>query len=168
MKRTALLLAVLLLALCACGEATAKDETTTAAIQTELPASTSPIQEPVILSVMQEIWDARGAFFADEPPQPQPLDTQGVDKGSVVSHEPQLGSREPLFGSATITIKKIGRDTVTVRFRTHGMVKPTPDGSFNMIYDWIAEIPYGEAYEITSQTLDVTPSLLYTFTKNFS
>ena len=160
MKRIALVLAVLVVALCGCGERMTESETTATTAQRAPVTTTAPIQEPVILSVLEQVWNG----FAEEQPKPQQIGMQGVDADSVVSYE-------YWFGAERATIVKISNKTVTVRFQTQGMAHLNPDRSVDPQSkggDWVAEIAYGKAYEITLVMLDLSYTLTYTFTKNFS
>ena len=168
MKRlTFALILALLLALCACGEAEAPgDEPETFASETTLfvePFSAAdPKLEPVILSVIQADWDDWAYVYDYEPPEQKNLGSRGVDIGSAVGFNTWAGD-------ATITVIEFDAEAVTVRFQTSGMVNENANGAINLNaykHDWIAPIPYGEAYNINSQSDDGGTGLIFTFTKN--
>jgi len=147
---------------------TAKATTTTTTTKkstTEAVTATIPILEPVILSVVQQEWDGFAYSEGHDQPKPKPLGIQGVDIGSVVTFH----TNDHWNYDATITIDAFDDATVTVHFQTSGLVRHNSNGSINLMSnecDWIAVIPYGEAYKITSQTLDMGVSFEYTFMKN--
>jgi len=149
MKRIALVLvAALLLALCACGETEALESTTES--KTTIVASN---RESVILKMIQADWDDWAYIYDYEPPKPKDLGTQIVEVGNAVSFHTWCGD-------AIITVTSSEAEAVTVRFQTSGMVKPYTDET-----DWIVVIPYGEAYRIISDSFDGGTSLIFTFFK---
>ena len=178
MKRIAMALAAaMLLGLCACGQeaepvTTTESVTTTATTTTETATTTEPETtieaqpftpaepnlEPLILSVIQADIDGWAYAFGHEQPEPKDLGTQVVVIGKAISFSTK-------FGDAKLTVTSFDTEAVTVHFQTNRMVK-----QFNNMlsdeYDWVAVIPYGESYDIFSQSVDLFNGLIFTFTKN--
>ena len=72
----------------------------------------------------------------------------------------------------TVMIDAFDDNAVTAHFRSDGMVRRGSGGGITLIsddprdHDWVAVIPYGEAYDVSSQTMDGGFTFIFTFTKN--
>jgi len=178
MKRIALVLVTaMLLALCACGKAQAPLDVTEGEITT-VAATSAPILEPVILRVIQTNWDGFALVYGYDPPKPNDLGSCGVDVGSTFTFQPGSFNFTAMYVpggggfSTAISIDAFNDSAVTVHFQTDGMVKRHPGGGISLMtddpseYDWVVEIPYGETYDVVSQTMDGGFTFEFTFAKN--